>query len=216
MSGVKLTDESIEELITVPDNALMYLVDTSGEVPVTVKATKENFLSEVKQEIASASISQRVVIEITGDELANLKNANYEYGILLFPEINGKITEVVSKPIIYRNNESFIESGTFVPNNIYLYHGWGGQQFILNTVFSETSNVWNDNDSENKAFMLEHDEDGRTGAGVTYKGGTGLDPYGDYPAALFAYMSFTGTPVFNPLAKAWICFDVIVRDSPNS
>jgi hypothetical protein len=156
---------------------------------------------------------ERIVVEITGDELVNLRDDNNGYGIMVFTEIPGKITEIVNKPFLYRNTENFIETGNFLLENyLTLRHGWGGQSFDLNTVFSETSNIWIDTDLENRVFILKDNFD----QDRLYKGGTGLEPNGDYPAALFLQMNFIGNPTFNTLAKAWICFDVIVRDSPNS
>tara|TARA_R110000868_G_C10611680_1_gene741437 strand:+ start:45 stop:614 length:570 start_codon:yes stop_codon:yes gene_type:complete len=149
--------------------------------------------------------TNRIIVEINSTNFMNLKNGNDGYGIMAIPQVDGKIIEIVNLPLIYRNEYSFTE-GDFSLDTIEIYQGQGAQDFKINT-----TDIFTSTEVANKVFPGFDDKTGKLTQPKFYIGGTQLDPN---ESSVFIYGQFTGTPEINLLAKAWVVFDYIVRDTP--
>jgi hypothetical protein len=162
-------------------------------------------INEIIQYLNNGSGTNRIIIEINSTNFMDLNSANDGYGIMALPQVAGKIIEIVNTPLIYRNDVAFVV-GDFSLNTIDIYQGQGAQDFKINT-----TDIFTSTEVANKVFPGFDDQTGKLTQPKFYIGGTQLD---QNESSVFIYGQFNGTPEINSLAKAWVVFDYIVRDTP--
>jgi hypothetical protein len=171
--------------------------------------TARTIINELVDTVNSV-VPQSITVEINSTNFMDLNSANDGYGIMALPQVAGKIIEIVNTPLIYRNEYSFIEGDLDLGLNIIdIYQGGGPQDFKV-----DTTGIFTSTEVANQVFPGFYDRKGEMkiiSLPKFYIGGTQLDPN---ESSVFIYGKFSGTPEINPLAKAWVVFDYIVRDTP--
>lgn len=191
-----------------------------GSLPVKHKVTAAD-MNMIKASVNALYENEvkRCVMEINAANFTQLKNGNNSYGIMALPEVNGKIIEIVNTPIVYNNgikadatyDPLVLNSGSInVSGPLQLYQGYAGMAYEMN--FDEGNNFIIKNNQAPAANF-------RISPSVViqrmYPGGSGVDPLGPYPGAIFIYLNFSGSnPQITPAFKAWVCFDYITRSTP--
>jgi len=163
-------------------------------------------------------IFKRAVIEITTANLVDLEEGNGGKGILCLNAIPGKVIEIVGTPLIYRNSTAFYSAALAMSDNLTLYHEDQGQIFemdIKEGFADEVDNLFMATDFINQAgqFLRSIAATLPIPVGESPEG-EGYTPGGPGSVYLKAEWTTDVPTEFNLGAKAWICFDYFIRETP--